>query len=63
MDWHQVILVNFFSSIHHPGPYNLHRLQLVVPRTVTKYIYLSIVLKYTFCVSVLYWSIIFSGNL
>ncbi len=32
-------------------------------RTVTKYIYLSIVLKYTFWVSVLYLSIIFSGNL
>ncbi len=32
-------------------------------RTVTKYIYLSIVLKYTFWVSVLYLSINFSGNL
>ncbi len=32
-------------------------------RTVMQYIYLSIVLKYTFWVSVLYLSITFSGNL
>ncbi len=37
-------------------------IRLNYPETVTKYIYLSNVLKYTFWVSVLYLSIMFAEN-